>query len=353
MSKRIVSVVGARPQFVKAAVVSAALRDFGHEEVMVHTGQLYDYNMSEVFFQALNIPKPEHNLGIGGGNHGEMTGRQLMAIEQCLMTRRPDLVLVYGDTNSTLAGALAAVKLHIPVAHVEAGLRSFNMRMPEEVNRILTDRISRWLFTPSSTASGHLRSEGAEAERIIQVGDVMHDAVLQFSRNPVALSQDLPQRFGLVTIHRAENTDTDARLGAIVEGLCRVARTLDLVMPLHPRTRQRLIALGLFERLTEAVHVLEPVGYLEMLALQKHAEIIVTDSGGIQKEAFFLRVPCITLRDETEWMETVDLGWNQLIRDLSAPSIEAAVLAAKRPSSTHAQPYGDGHAAARIASALG
>lgn len=352
MSRRIVSVVGARPQFVKAAVVSAALRDAGHDEVIVHTGQHFDYNMSEVFFQALNIPRPKHSLGIGGGLHGDMTGRQLMAIEQCLLAERPDLVLVYGDTNSTLAGALAAVKLHIPVAHVEAGLRSFNMRMPEEVNRILTDRISQWLFTPSATASGHLRSEGIAAERIIEVGDVMHDAVLQFSRGPVDLPANLPQRFGLVTIHRAENTDDDARLGAIVEGLCRVAGKLPLVMPIHPRTRQRLAALGSLERLTQIVHVLEPVGYLEMLALQKRAEAIITDSGGIQKEAFFLQVPCITLREETEWVETVDLGWNRLVRDLSAPSIEAAVLGHSRPSATHAQPYGDGQAAARIAAAL-
>jgi UDP-GlcNAc3NAcA epimerase len=353
MSKRIVSVVGARPQFVKAAVVSAALRDFGHDEVMVHTGQHYDYNMSEVFFHALNIPKPKYSLGIGGGSHGEMTGKQLAAIEQCLLTEKPDLVLVYGDTNSTLAGALAAVKLHIPVAHVEAGLRSFNMRMPEEVNRILTDRISQWLFTPSAVASGHLRAEGIAGERIVEVGDVMHDAVLQFSQGSVALPADLPSRFGLVTIHRAENTDDDARLGAIVDGLCRVAGQLPLVMPIHPRTRQRLAALGALDRLTQAVTVVEPVGYVEMLAMQKRAEAVITDSGGIQKEAFFLQVPCITLREETEWVETVDLGWNHLVRDLSAPAIEAAVLGARRPAATQAQPYGDGHAAARIAAALG
>lgn len=353
MPQRIVSIVGARPQFVKAAVVSAALRDFGHDEVMVHTGQHYDYNMSEVFFQALRIPAPKHSLGIGGGTHGEMTGKQLMAIEQCLMTEKPDLVLVYGDTNSTLAGALAAIKLHIPVAHVEAGLRSFNMRMPEEVNRLLTDRISHWLFTPSAVASGHLRSEGVSDDRIIEVGDVMHDAVLQFSREPAALPDNLPQRFGLVTIHRAENTDDDARLGAIVEGLCRVAGTLPLVMPIHPRTRQRLASRGWLDRLVAAVTVLDPVGYIEMLALQKRSDVIVTDSGGIQKEAFFLKVPCVTLRDETEWVETVDSGWNRLVRDLSGPLVEAAVLAASRPSATQAQPYGDGRAAARIAAALG
>ncbi|MBV8033990.1 non-hydrolyzing UDP-N-acetylglucosamine 2-epimerase [Roseateles sp.] len=353
MPKRIVSVVGARPQFVKAAVVSAALQDVGHEEVMVHTGQHYDYNMSEVFFEALNIPKPRHSLGIGGGNHGEMTGRQLMAIEQCLLTEKPDLVLVYGDTNSTLAGALAAVKLHIPVAHVEAGLRSFNMRMPEEVNRILTDRISQWLFTPSSVASGHLRAEGIAGERIIEVGDVMHDAVLRFSRSNVELPVAPPKRFGLVTIHRAENTDDDARLGAIVEGLCQVAGSLPLIMPIHPRTRQRLERLGWLERLTQAVQMLEPVGYMEMLALQKSAQAVITDSGGIQKEAFFLQVPCITLRDETEWVETVELGWNRLVSDLSVSSIEAAVLGASRPAKSQAQPYGDGRAAARIAAMLG
>ncbi|MDN3920459.1 non-hydrolyzing UDP-N-acetylglucosamine 2-epimerase [Roseateles violae] len=353
MSKRIVSVLGARPQFVKAAVVSAALQDFGHEEVMVHTGQHYDYNMSEVFFQALNIPKPRYSLGIGGGLHGEMTGRQLMAIEQCLLTEKPDLVLVYGDTNSTLAGALAAVKLHIPVAHVEAGLRSFNMRMPEEVNRILTDRISRWLFTPSVIASGHLRAEGIASECVIEVGDVMHDAVLRFSRGDVELPVALPQRYGLVTIHRAENTDDEAHLEAIVDGLCRVAGSLPLIMPIHPRTRQRLATLGWLERLTRAVQVLEPVGYLEMLALQKHADVVITDSGGIQKEAFFLQVPCITLREETEWVETVDLGWNRLVPGLSGPSIEAAVLGAGRPETAQAQPYGDGRASARIAAALG
>jgi UDP-GlcNAc3NAcA epimerase len=352
MAKRIVSVVGARPQFVKAAVVSAALRDAGHDEVMVHTGQHYDYNMSEVFFEALRIPKPKHSLGIGGGSHGDMTGRQLIAIEQCLLAEKPDLLLVYGDTNSTLAGALAAVKLHVPVAHVEAGLRSFNMRMPEEVNRILTDRVSNWLFTPSAIATAHLRAEGIAGERVIEVGDVMHDAVLKFSQGEGDLPADLPGRFGLVTIHRAENTDDDARLGAIVDGLCSAARSLPLVMPIHPRTRQRLAAVGKLDRLVAAVRVIDPIGYVEMLALQKRAEVVITDSGGIQKEAFFLKVPCVTLRTETEWVETVELGWNQLVRELSAPTIEAAVLGATRPAATPAQPYGDGRAAVRIAQAL-
>lgn len=352
MSKRIVSVVGARPQFVKAAVVSAALRDFGHTELMVHTGQHYDYNMSAVFFDALGIPEPKYSLGIGGGNHGEMTGRQLAAIEQCLLAEKPDLVLIYGDTNSTLAGALAAVKLHIPVAHVEAGLRSFNMRMPEEVNRILADRISNWLFTPSSTASEHLRVEGIAADRIIQVGDVMYDAVLQFSNSPVELPCALPDRYGLVTIHRAENTDDTARLQAIVDGLVALSGSLPLVMPIHPRTRQRLTGLGWLDRLASSVQLIDPVGYLEMLALQRRAEVVITDSGGMQKEAFFLKVPCVTLREETEWVETVESGWNQLVRDLSAPAIETAVRSAARPAAGQTQPYGDGRAAARIASAL-
>ncbi|MDE2136627.1 MAG: UDP-N-acetylglucosamine 2-epimerase (non-hydrolyzing) [Gammaproteobacteria bacterium] len=350
MAQKIVSVVGARPQFVKAAVVSEQLRAAGLPEVMIHTGQHYDANMSDVFFAALGIPEPRYNLGIGGGRHGEMTGRQLAEIERCLLEERPDAVVVYGDTNSTLAGALAAVKLHIPVAHVEAGLRSFNNRMPEEINRIVTDRVSAVLFTPSQVASANLRAEGIAESRIVEVGDVMYDAALRYggtARPPGPASGGC-----VVTIHRAENTDDATRLGVIVAALIELSRLMRVTFPVHPRTRKALTEAGEWGRLAAHVELTEPLGYIEMLAAVRAADVIVTDSGGLQKEAYFLETPCVTLRGETEWVETVALGWNRLVTELNVPDIVAAVSGARPPATDDARPYGDGHAAAKIAQFL-
>lgn len=353
MSPKIVSVVGARPQFVKAAVVSEQLRGVGIEEVMIHTGQHYDHNMSDVFFSALEMAAPRYNLGIGGGTHAEMTGRQLIEIERLLMAERPAAVLVYGDTNSTLAGALAAAKLHIPVAHVEAGLRSFNTRMPEEVNRILTDRVASILYAPSAVAVGHLRAEGVPEGRIVDVGDVMYDAALRYGGLPRerATPDQTPIRI-VVTLHRADNTDDPVRLRRIVAALVKLAASARVLFPLHPRTRQALVREGLIDTLTSVVEVSEPLGYAEMLEQLRLSDVVVTDSGGLQKEAYFLGTPCVTLRDETEWTETVALGWNTLVADLGVDSITAAVMAARRPPPSDARPYGDGKASARIAAHL-
>lgn len=355
----LITILGARPQFIKASVVSRALRDSGAlDEVMVHTGQHFDANMSDVFFAELGIAVPAHTLGIHGGGQGEMTGRMLAAVEQVLIAERPAAVLVYGDTNSTLAGALAAVKLHIPVAHVEAGLRSFNMAMPEEVNRILTDRISQWLFTPTAAAAAHLRAEGAAEARIVPVGDVMYDVALQHGARVDAAGGALGRlglgrgAYVLATVHRAENTDDAARLATIVDALEGVSRLLPVVWPLHPRTRGVLAASGRLGRMSERLRLIEPVGYLDMVQLEKHAAVVATDSGGVQKEAFFHRVPCVTLRDETEWVELVDAGWNRLAPPTSAESVSAAVRAAIGTRGTEITPYGDGNAAGRIVQRL-
>jgi UDP-GlcNAc3NAcA epimerase len=312
---KIATIVGARPQFIKAAVVSRALRRReGVKEIIIHTGQHYDDNMSTVFFEELEIPKPDINLGIGGGTHGENTGRMIEAIEKALKEIKPDKLLVYGDTDSTVAGALAAAKLHIPVAHVEAGLRSFNRRMPEEINRIVTDHISDLLFAPTENARTQLLREGIASESIHLVGDVMYDASLFYrsrAREPVwAQELDLKQgEFVLATVHRAENTDNPARLNSILEGLGSAGRPV--VLPLHPRTRARIESFAI--RLPQSMHPVDPVGYLEMQWLQRHCRIIATDSGGMQKEAFFHGKPCVTLREETEWVELVQAGWNSLV----------------------------------------
>jgi UDP-GlcNAc3NAcA epimerase len=347
-------VVGARPQFIKAATVSRELRaKSGVEEVLVHTGQHYDENMSDVFFEELEIPHPDHHLGIGSGSHGTQTGRMLEAAERVLLAEEPDLVLVYGDTNSTLAGALAAVKLHIPVAHVEAGLRSFNRRMPEEINRVLTDHASDLLFTPTETATENLRREGISAESIYWVGDVMYDAALLYAHKAKEKEEILkrlqlePKGYVLATVHRAENTDDLGRLRAIFEGLERVADSSPVIMPLHPRAKKKLGCLGLRN---SKIRYLDPVGYLDMISLEKNAAVIATDSGGVQKEAFFYRVPCVTLREETEWTETVASGWNTL-----APpdplGIYKAVKSAEPPAL--APPFfGDGTAARHIVEIL-
>lgn len=349
---KLVTIIGARPQFIKAAVVSRALATVcGVEELIVHTGQHFDANMSDVFFAELEIPRPAYHLGIGGGTHGQNTGRMIEAIEQVLLAERPDWALVYGDTDSTLAGALAAVKLHIPVAHVEAGLRSFNRRMPEEINRVLTDHAASLLFAPTVTAVHHLADEGIRGDKVQQVGDVMYDAALFYGDKAERVSTILdqlgltPRHYALATIHRAENTDDLPRLQAIFQGFAASDQTI--VLPLHPRTRARLTAIGL--EVPANVRVIEPVGYLDMVMLEQHASLIVTDSGGVQKEAFFYRVPCVTLRDETEWVELVDAGWNRLAPPHDAAAVAETIHAAMDSAGAEVKPYGEGDAAERIA----
>jgi UDP-N-acetylglucosamine 2-epimerase len=311
---KIVTVAGARPQFVKASPLSRELRQHRQlQEILVHTGQHYDAAMSAVFFQELDLPEPDYYLGVGSGAHGVQTGAMLAAIEDVLLRERPDAVLVYGDTNSTLAGALAAAKLHIPVAHVEAGLRSFNRAMPEEINRVMTDHLSTWLFAPAETARQQLAREGIVAG-VSVVGDIMLDAVLMHQERAAAhslypqMAGAAPGEYILATIHRAESTDDPERLAAILAGLDRL--DLPVIMPLHPRTRKQLLVLGIAPG--SNIHLIEPVGFLDMLQLERLAACIVTDSGGVQKQAYYLGVPCVTVRGETEWLETVAAGWNRL-----------------------------------------
>jgi len=325
---KIITVVGARPQFVKAAALSRLVRERYAGRIIehiVHTGQHYDPNMSDIFFGELDIPKPTHHLGVGSGGHGAQTGRMLEKLEEVMLAERPDLVLVYGDTNSTLAGALAASKLHIPVAHVEAGLRSFNRCMPEEQNRVLTDHLSQYLFGPTTTAIANLQAEGLHEGKQVKTpsgrplvvrntGDIMFDAILHAQDRAARQSQILvqlgltPKNYVLGTIHRAENTDDPGRLRAIFAGLGRLP--IVVVLALHPRTKKSLEKFGITP--APSVRIIDPVGYLDMIQLERHAQAICTDSGGVQKEAYFLRVPCLTLRDETEWVETVADGWNHL-----------------------------------------
>jgi UDP-GlcNAc3NAcA epimerase len=351
---KVVTVVGARPQFIKAAAVSRAIRD-GYadeiEEVLVHTGQHYDEKMSKIFFDELDIAHPSYNLEISGGTHGAMTGRMLEAIEKVLLQEKPDCLLIYGDTNSTLAGALAAAKQHIPIAHIEAGLRSFNMRMPEEVNRILADRVSALLFCPTVTAVDNLRAEGI-TRGVHNVGDVMYDVAL-FHRDRARQQSTALERLGLVkgsfalaTCHRAENTDDPRRLDAILSALGEIAAELPVVLPLHPRTRKLVADYGL-SHLMAALTVIEPLSFLDMVSLEQAARAILTDSGGVQKEAFFYGVPCITLREETEWVETVASGWNTLT-GVDRLAIRRAWRELRVPEPSGAQPYGRGDAAAQI-----
>jgi UDP-GlcNAc3NAcA epimerase len=356
---KIVTILGARPQFIKASVVSHAINQLSSlSEVVIHTGQHFDASMSDIFFNELGMKKPSHFLDIHGGSHGSMTGRMLAEVERVLLMEKPAAVLVYGDTNSTLAGALAAVKLHIPVAHVEAGLRSFNMAMPEEVNRILTDRISRWLFTPTQAAAQHLHHEGFTRDRIYPVGDVMYDVALHHGQR-VRAGNGLLKQFGLsprsyvlATVHRAENTDHLERLAVIVDALIDTAKQLPVVWPLHPRTRIALHRIGKLDELTAKVYLIEPVGYLDMVQLEKFAALIATDSGGVQKEAFFYQVPCVTLRDETEWVELVETGWNRLSPPRSSASITRDILLSLGTRGSDIRPYGDGSAARSIAHTL-
>lgn len=317
--KKILTIIGARPQFIKAGVVSKAIAETdGLAEVIVHTGQHFDTNMSDIFFEQLAIPRPDYQLDINGGDHGGMTGRMLIEIEKVLIKEKPDCVLVYGDTNSTLAGALAAAKLHIPVAHVEAGLRSFNMQMPEEVNRVLTDRMSNLLFCPTQSAADNLQKEGypfvvatGQLQCIEKVGDVMQDSAMLFATQAMGPKGFTAQEgFILTTIHRAENTDRPERLAIILEALNEIAQTTPVVLPIHPRTRNIISRLQLS---TVNLTLIDPVGYLEMLWLLQRCALVVTDSGGVQKEAFFMSKACVTIRDQTEWVELVELGVNELV----------------------------------------
>jgi UDP-N-acetylglucosamine 2-epimerase len=348
---KVVSIVGARPQFIKAAVVSRALRQ-SHTEILVHTGQHYDYEMSQVFFEELGLALPEVNLGVGSASHGQQTGQMLAKIEAVLLAERPDWLVVYGDTNSTLAGALAAAKLHHKVAHVEAGLRSFNRAMPEEINRVVTDHLSDLLFCPSQTAVDHLAREGI-SRGVYVVGDVMAD-VLNYARQHLRQQGDRlshfdvsPNRYLLATVHRAENTDDPKRLTNILTAFNQVNEPI--IFPVHPRTRKVIDRLDF--RLGAQVRLIEPVGYLDMISLAQSARLILTDSGGLQKEAYWLKRPCLTLRDETEWVETVAAGWNILVGADCQRIIE--IVETLKPPSEQPSLYGDGQAALKIGQILG
>ena len=347
---KILTVVGARPQFVKAATLSRVIESMSDvEEIIVHTGQHFDKNMSDVFFEEMKIPRPDYNLAIASLSHGAMTGRMLEAIETIILNERPDWVMVYGDTNSTLAGALAASKLRVKVAHVEAGLRSFNMNMPEEQNRILTDRISTVLFCPTQTAVNNLNNEGYEQFdiNVVNVGDVMFDAANFYSgyaRKPDWLDQlELSHNYALATIHRAENTDNLDRLHEIVSSLNEIHKKTPVILPLHPRTKKKLEKLNV--KLN--IHVVEPVGYLEMVFLLKNCRVVLSDSGGVQKEAYFFKKSCLILREETEWSELVECGANHIV-GANYQRIMKKFDSLGTGTSFNSAFYGEGNAAEKI-----
>ena len=350
---KIVSVVGARPQFIKAAAVCRALRA-NHEEILVHSGQHFDHGMSGVFFDELEIPAPAYNLGVGGGGHGRMTGEMLGLLEELLIETRPDWVLVYGDTNTTLAAGLAAVKLQIPVAHVEAGLRSFNREMPEEINRVLVDHLSSLLLCPTPTAVANLALEGVSAG-VTQVGDVMLDTARFFAERVdaaavVAAHEVEAGGFYLATVHRQATSDDPERLAEVVTAFA--ALDAPVVWPMHPRTRKNLERFGLdaVVAASPGIRVVEPLSYLDTNGLLRGAKALLTDSGGMQKEAYFFGVPCVTLRDETEWVETVELGWNTLVGTSAEAIVREATAAC--PGIDSPPVYGDGHAAEACVEAL-
>ena len=352
--RKIITVVGARPQFIKAATLSRQFKLFGIEEKIIHTGQHFDANMSEIFFDEMEIPKPAYQLDIHGVSHGAMTGRMLEGIEKILMTEKPDGVLVYGDTNSTLAGALAAAKLHIPVIHVEAGLRSFNMEMPEEINRILTDRISNALFCPTDTAVNNLMREGFDnmPVQIIKNGDVMQDAAMYYA-DKAQLKSDIIRKAGLnkfvlATIHRQENTDNPENLKNIIEGLNAIHKEIPVVVPMHPRTRNILAQNYQLPDFT----IIDPVGYFDMIMLLKSCEMVITDSGGVQKEAFFFAKHCITLREQTEWVELVDKGFNLLVGSDIDKLRDAFDFFRNKQSDFSIDLYGNGKAAEMAAAEI-
>lgn len=345
--QKVITIVGARPQFVKAATLSRQFSKIGVEEKLVHTGQHFDANMSEVFFDEMEIPKPKYNLNIHGVSHGAMTGRMLEGIEEILLNEQPDGVLVYGDTNSTVAGALAATKLHIPVVHVEAGLRSFNMEMPEEINRILTDRISNLLFCPTQTAVDNLKAEGFDKfdNKIIKNGDVMYDAALFYEniadKKSTVLEQINLSEFVLGTIHRQENTDNPEKLGNIISALNAINKDVPVLVPIHPRTRNILAKNGIVPEF----RTIEPVGYFDMIMLLKNCNLVMTDSGGVQKEAFFFKKPCITLREQTEWVELVENGFNILTGSNTQKILSAFNEVSQKDFDFSTKLYGDGNAA--------
>lgn len=373
---KVFTVIGARPQFIKAAMISRLIaKDNCINEVIVHTGQHYDAEMSDVFFQEMGIPQPKYNLGIGSLSHGAQTGRMLEALEKVLLEEKPQILLVYGDTNSTLAGALAAAKLHIPVGHVEAGLRSFNRKMPEELNRILTDHISSLLFAPTDVGVKNLLNEGIPVNKIVLSGDVMYDASLYFAAKAEKEKENILKRMDmesksyiLATIHRAENTDSEKRLRAIMGALREMAKEIPIIMPLHPRTESKLKDYGMDYKISggftslngikdkasdnnanTGLLLIKPVGYPNMLLLEKNAKLVVTDSGGVQKEAFFFKVPCATLRGETEWVELTDAGWNRCFindSELDIKDFIFSMVEAKGEEKTAL--FGDGDAAGKI-----
>ena len=348
---KVVTIVGARPQFIKCAPVSRELRK-KHEEILVHTGQHYDYGMSDIFFEELSIPKPDYNLGIGSGNHGAQTGAMLAAIEDVLLKEKPDWLLVYGDTNSTVAGALAAAKLHIPVIHVEAGLRSFDKRMPEEINRIMTDHLSDLLICPTDTAVTNLKTEGI-VNGVYHVGDVMADAVL-YNKGRASLHSKILETVGVqkgqyiaATIHRPSNTDSKDNMVSIFSAFERSGKTI--VFPIHPRTRKYIAEYNI--NVPENVRLIEPLGYLDMLQLTANAEKVVTDSGGVQKEAYILKVPCVTLRENTEWIETLNNGWNKLIDSTDTDAVSKSIDETIIPGEW-VPVFGDGHGSEKIVEIL-
>lgn len=353
---KILSIVGARPQFVKAAALSRALKNIQTEEVLVHTGQHFDQNMAEIFFEQMDIPKPKYNLGINSLSHGAMTGRMLEEIEKVLIAEKPSVVVVFGDTNSTLAGALAASKLDIPVAHIEAGLRSYNMKMPEEINRILTDRISNYLFCPTETAIENLQQEGFSNFdcKIINSGDVMYDVALyysQFSKERSTVMKELGlfnQPFLLTTLHRQENTDDPDRLNSIISALNTLSEKFEIVLPIHPRTK-KIIENGNIKLNFKPI---DPVGYFDMIELLRHSAMVITDSGGLQKEAFFFKKHCLVTRDETEWTELIDLNYNFMVGANQKLIVKKANELLDLNNDFNATPYGNGDAAEKIAKFL-
>ncbi|QOR66280.1 UDP-N-acetylglucosamine 2-epimerase (non-hydrolyzing) [Cytobacillus suaedae] len=348
---KFITVLGARPQFIKAAPVSRELRK-EHEELIIHTGQHYDANMSDIFFEELHIPKPDFHLGVGSGSHGKQTGDMLAQIEEILLAEKPDYLLVYGDTNSTLAGALAAAKLHIPVVHIEAGLRSFNKKMPEEINRIMTDHVSEYLFCPTDTAIENLTNENI-THNVINVGDVMYDAVVYNKKLANEGSEILTKhgleskQYHLITIHRAENTDDEQKINNILEAFNKIDELK--VWPIHPRTKHKLESYGLKLDEIPNLKVIEPVGYLDMLTLESNAKKIITDSGGVQKEAYFMEVPCVTVREQTEWVETLEGEANILVGTDVDKIIDAVN---KEVSPSYKLVFGDGNASRKIVEAI-
>lgn len=359
---KILTIVGARPQFIKAGPFSRAVR-VRHSEILVHTGQHYDPQLSDVFFDELSLPRPDYHLGVGSGSHGRQTGQILERVEEVMRRETPDAVVIFGDTNSTLAGALAAAKLGIPIAHVEAGLRSFVRDMPEEINRIVADRLSMWLFAPTANAVENLKREGVSVAdpptrtqnlepRTYLTGDIMYDALLQNSAVAQERSRVLetlalrPRAYSLATIHRAANTDDVAKLAEIFDALALLKEPV--IVPLHPRTKAALMGTDI--EVEPPIRIIDPVGYLDMLQLQKNARVVLTDSGGVQKEAYLLGVPCVTLREETEWIETLESGWNVL----AGADCDRILAAARRPPRTGHPPavFGDGHAAEKMVAIL-